>query len=75
MDHATRNHRIKDQTEVFHYETTWDGNWKLSAENSMEHYHHIGLHARTAGVQMPDIDCARRRSPTGPITSSRRRRG
>ena len=57
------------------YETTWDGNWKLSAENSMEYYHHIGLHVRTAGVQMPDSDCARRRSPIRPITSSRRRRG
>ena len=53
MDHATRNYRIEDQTEVFHYETTWDGNWKLSAENSMEYYHHIGLHAQTVGVQMP----------------------
>ena len=53
MEHATRNYRIEDQTEVFHYETTWDGNWKLSAENSMEYYHHIGLHARTVGVQMP----------------------
>ena len=53
MDHATRNYRIEDQTEVFHYEATWNGNWKLSAENSMEYYHHIGLHARTVGVQMP----------------------
>ena len=53
MDQATRNYRIEDQTEIFHYETTWNGNWKLSAENSMEYYHHIGLHARTVGVQMP----------------------
>ena len=52
MDHATGNYRIEDQTEVFHYETTWNGNWKLSAENSMEYYHHV-LHARTVGVQMP----------------------
>ena len=74
MDHATRNYRIEDQTEVFHYETTWDGNWKLSAENSMEYYH-IGLHARTAGIQMSDSDRARRRAPIRPTTSSRRRRG
>ena len=53
MDQATRSYRIEDQTEVFHYETTWHGNWKLSAENSMEYYHHCGLHARTVGVQMP----------------------
>ena len=50
MGRATANYRIEDQTEVFHYETTWDGNWKLSAENSMEYYHHIGLHAGTVGV-------------------------
>ncbi len=53
MERATRNYRIEEQTEVFHYETTWNGNWKLSAENSMEYYHHIGLHAGTVGVQMP----------------------
>ena len=53
MDQATTSYRIEDQTEVFHYETTWNGNWKLSAENSMEYYHHIGLHARTVGIQMP----------------------
>ena len=53
MDRATGNYRIEDQTEIFHYETTWKGNWKLSAENSMEYYHHIGLHAGTVGIQMP----------------------
>ena len=53
MDAATGNYRIGEQTEVFHYEARWEGNWKLSAENSMEYYHHIGLHAGTVGVQMP----------------------
>ncbi len=53
MDAATANYRIEEQTEVFHYEKPWNGNWKLSAENSMEYYHHIGLHAGTVGVQMP----------------------
>lgn len=53
MEGATANYRIAEQTEIFHYETTWNGNWKLSAENSMEYYHHIGLHADTVGVQMP----------------------
>ena len=53
MDAATGNYRIGEQTEVFHYEARWQGNWKLSAENSMEYYHHIGLHAGTVGVQMP----------------------
>jgi phenylpropionate dioxygenase-like ring-hydroxylating dioxygenase large terminal subunit len=53
MDKAVANYRIGGQTEIFHYETDWEGNWKLSAENSMEYYHHIGLHAGTVGVQLP----------------------
>jgi phenylpropionate dioxygenase-like ring-hydroxylating dioxygenase large terminal subunit len=53
MDKAATNYRVHEQTEVFHYEMTWNGNWKLSAENSMEYYHHIGLHSGTVGVQMP----------------------
>ena len=52
-DAATKNYRVHEQTEVFHYERIWDGNWKLSAENSMEYYHHIGLHAATVGGPMP----------------------
>lgn len=53
MDRAVANYRIGEQTEIFHYETEWAGNWKLSAENSMEYYHHIGLHLDTVGVQTP----------------------
>jgi phenylpropionate dioxygenase-like ring-hydroxylating dioxygenase large terminal subunit len=53
MEKAAANYRIADQTEIFHYESNWNGNWKLSAENSMEYYHHIGLHAGTVGIQMP----------------------
>jgi phenylpropionate dioxygenase-like ring-hydroxylating dioxygenase large terminal subunit len=53
MDKAATNYRVHEQTEVFHYEMTWNGNWKLSAENSMEYYHHIGLHSGTVGIQMP----------------------
>jgi phenylpropionate dioxygenase-like ring-hydroxylating dioxygenase large terminal subunit len=53
MDKAVANYRVGEQTEIFHYETQWEGNWKLSAENSMEYYHHIALHAGTVGVQMP----------------------
>ena len=53
MASATANYRIADQTEIFHYEADWNGNWKLSAENSMEYYHHIGLHIDTVGVQTP----------------------
>ncbi len=53
MDRAVANYRIGEQTEIFHYETEWKGNWKLAAENSMEYYHHIALHAGTVGVQMP----------------------
>src|SRR5262249_34036500 len=47
MERAVANYRIGEQTEIFHYETEWQGNWKLAAENSMEYYHHIALHART----------------------------
>ena len=53
MARAAANYRVSEQTEIFHYETEWEGNWKLSAENSMEYYHHIALHATTVGVQMP----------------------
>lgn len=53
IDRAVANYRIAEQTEVFHYEAEWAGNWKLAAENSMEYYHHIGLHAGTVGVQLP----------------------
>jgi phenylpropionate dioxygenase-like ring-hydroxylating dioxygenase large terminal subunit len=53
MDAAVAHYRIAEQTEIFHYEAVWDGNWKLSAENSMEYYHHIALHADTVGVQLP----------------------
>ncbi len=53
MDKAVANYRVGEQTEIFHYETEWEGNWKLSGENSMEYYHHIALHAGTVGVQLP----------------------
>jgi len=53
MDKAVANYRVGEQTEIFHYEAEWEGNWKLSAENSMEYYHHIALHAGTVGVQLP----------------------
>jgi phenylpropionate dioxygenase-like ring-hydroxylating dioxygenase large terminal subunit len=53
MERAVANYRVAEQTEIFHYETEWQGNWKLAAENSMEYYHHIALHAGTVGVQMP----------------------
>ena len=36
------NYRLNEQTEIMHYQTEWAGNWKLSAENSMEYYHHVG---------------------------------
>ena len=48
-----KNYRVPDQVEIMRYETEWAGNWKLAAENSMEYYHHVGLHEGTVGVQMP----------------------
>ena len=47
------NYRVAEQKEIFHYESVWDGNWKLSAENSMEYYHHMGLHSDTVQDYMP----------------------
>ena len=53
LDRTVRNYRIWDQVEILHYETDWAGNWKLSAENSMEYYHHVGLHKNTVQPQTP----------------------
>lgn len=53
VDEAIANYRIEDQTEIMRYQTEWAGNWKLSAENSMEYYHHVGLHKDTVGGQLP----------------------
>ena len=47
------NYRVPDQIEIMHYESVWNGNWKLSAENSMEYYHHVGLHKDTVQDYMP----------------------
>ena len=47
------NYRVPGQIEIMHYEAVWDGNWKLSAENSMEYYHHVGLHKDNVQDYMP----------------------
>ena len=36
-----------------HYDQVWQGNWKLAAENGMESYHHMGLHADNVEPWMP----------------------
>ena len=53
LDQHVVNYRISDQVEIMSYKQRWNGNWKLSAENSMEYYHHVGLHRHTVGGQMP----------------------
>ena len=53
LDEHIVNYRVPSQVEIMHYEAEWAGNWKLSAENSMEYYHHVGLHKDTVQVQMP----------------------
>jgi phenylpropionate dioxygenase-like ring-hydroxylating dioxygenase large terminal subunit len=53
LDTHIGNYRVPGQLEIMHYESVWAGNWKLSAENSMEYYHHVGLHKDTVQVQMP----------------------
>jgi len=47
------NYRVGGQVEIMHYVDEWAGNWKLSAENSMEYYHHVGLHKDTVQEQLP----------------------
>ncbi|GIT53345.1 MAG: hypothetical protein Ct9H300mP16_05050 [Pseudomonadota bacterium] len=44
-----------------HYESVWAGNWKLSAENSMEYYHHVGLHKNTVRYRCQRARLARLR--------------
>jgi phenylpropionate dioxygenase-like ring-hydroxylating dioxygenase large terminal subunit len=53
LDAYIANYRVPEQVEIMHYESVWDGNWKLSAENSMEYYHHVGLHKDTVQDYMP----------------------
>jgi len=53
LNRHIQNYRVPTQVEIMHYESVWAGNWKLSAENSMEYYHHVGLHKNTVQVQMP----------------------
>ena len=53
LDTHIANYRVPGQLEIMHYEAQWAGNWKLSAENSMEYYHHVGLHKDTVQIQMP----------------------
>jgi phenylpropionate dioxygenase-like ring-hydroxylating dioxygenase large terminal subunit len=56
LEAAIANYGVENQRQVLPYEAEWRGNWKLSAENSMEYYHHIGLHRQTAGVQLPGTE-------------------
>ena len=53
LDAHIKNYRVGEQVEIMHYETEWAGNWKLAAENSMEYYHHVGLHRETVQAQTP----------------------
>jgi phenylpropionate dioxygenase-like ring-hydroxylating dioxygenase large terminal subunit len=56
LEKAIASYRVASQRQVLPYEAEWRGNWKLSAENSMEYYHHIGLHKDTVGVQLPGTE-------------------
>lgn len=56
LESAIANYGIESQRQVLPYEAEWRGNWKLSAENSMEYYHHIGLHRESVGVQLPGTE-------------------
>ena len=56
LEAAIANYGVESQRQVLPYEAEWRGNWKLSAENSMEYYHHIGLHRETVGVQLPGTE-------------------
>lgn len=56
LEAAIANYGVENQRQVLPYEAEWRGNWKLSAENSMEYYHHIGLHRDSVGVQLPGTE-------------------
>jgi phenylpropionate dioxygenase-like ring-hydroxylating dioxygenase large terminal subunit len=56
LEAAIARYRVESQRQVLPYDAEWRGNWKLSAENSMEYYHHIGLHRNTVGVQLPGTE-------------------
>ena len=47
------NYRNADLVTGFRYDTVWEGNWKLAAENGMEFYHHMGLHRDTLEAAIP----------------------
>jgi phenylpropionate dioxygenase-like ring-hydroxylating dioxygenase large terminal subunit len=47
------HYRVDVQKQVLPYSAEWAGTWKFAAENSMEYYHHVGLHKDTVGVQLP----------------------
>lgn len=53
LDGYMANYRLSEQVEILPYRAEWAGNWKLAAENSMEYYHHVGLHKDTVGGQLP----------------------
>ena len=53
LEEHIANYRVDSQVSILRYQQQWAGNWKLSAENSMEYYHHVGLHINTVGGQMP----------------------
>ena len=53
LDAHIDNYQVGGQVEIMHYEAEWAGNWKLAAENSMEYYHHVGLHRETLQAQTP----------------------
>ncbi len=37
------------------YDEVWEGNWKLTCENGLDSYHHMGLHWKTAEPFMPAL--------------------
>ncbi len=53
LERHIAHYRVDEQIQVLPYAEQWAGNWKFAAENSMEYYHHIGLHRGTVGVQVP----------------------
>ena len=37
------------------HDTTWEGNWKLTMENGLDSYHHMGLHETSVEPNMPGL--------------------
>lgn len=48
-------YKIGDWATTAIHDTTWEGNWKLTIENALDSYHHMGLHEKSLQADMPGL--------------------